>query len=297
METFLLLSLVRVDMEFRNMHLVMVRLAPPLTVAQVREKHTRQSLSLRHLSGSVPKEKIDTSSSKRRAPLDGDFVPVADENESCSYGPNGDPNELARPPLTSHTDKDSVSTPTSPQEKIRKLHALIEKSPDDVDAWLKLVRVQRELLGDTNFLQHPTMENTLAQMELSVIQRALDASRSNVKSMPLLLTKLKILADRGLWPDEKIQQEWQTLLTHSAWDTDELIQLWLGYVAFRRSSATQFRLDDVARVYADAVQAITQQLRTCPTSDTVSLEKCRLDLIFDMCQMLQSAGTPRSLLT
>lgn len=95
---------------------------------------------------------------------------------------------------------------TSAQEEIRFLQVQISKHPDDVSAWMKLVDAQILLFDKANIADASLVESTLAQMKLSVLEKAFQASDQNKDSITLRVAQLHIATEGGIWAQEKIQQ-------------------------------------------------------------------------------------------
>lgn len=213
-----------------------------------------------------------------------DYVPVA---EPSSYAPYRDPYRGTRTP-SADTYEGPVFSLTSPQEDIRALHARIDVHLDDVDAWLRLVDAQARLLGDVDYLTNSSMETTLAQMKLAVLERAIHAAESNKDSLPLLLTRLRVASAGGIWPDDQVLQTWQELLSRSGNSLEDTLLLWRNYLSFRKSSCAQ--VDELIQVYHEAVATAAELAETCTVSQAQHIEHFRIDTVLEFSRVLQSAG-------
>lgn len=178
---------------------------------------------------------------------------------------------------------------TSAQEEIRFLQVQISKHPDDVSAWMKLVDAQILLFDKANIADASLVESTLAQMKLSVLEKAFQASDQNKDSITLRVAQLHIATEGGIWAQEKIQQGWRHLLGLSSLNSGELMLLWRNHLFFLKTNASNFQMDRLLDAYHDAIAAITKRMEIDP-EHVHPMEKFRVDVTLDLCRILQSAG-------
>lgn len=186
----------------------------------------------------------------------------------------------------------------SPQEQSKRLHERLAKEPRDIAAWFALAQLQARLLGETQSTLHSKVnEATLANMQLAVLERAMEATKANANSLSLQLARLHIAVTAGIWTSERLESRWRSLLQdhipeHSC-TYAEYMQLWWSYLHFRKCDWSTFALDDLLGIYAEAMEAIRGNAHRC--ADQHEVHRHHVMLMQDWCNVLRKAGTCNNL--
>lgn len=210
------------------------------------------------------------------------YVDIDEENntESQDYITVGSGSQKNEPPTISFSAE-------SFQERSRLLHERINKNTNDVNAWLELVHLQWSFIGADTGTLDSSRETTLAHMEMAVLDRALNANPSNRLSLPLVLEHIKVASNSGLWDVQKVNERWHEVLTWTTHSLESLVTVWYAFLDYRKSTSSQFRVDDTLKLYSDALHAINTAAKK---SESQLLDIYRLDLIKSLSQLLQCAG-------
>ncbi|EHA18387.1 hypothetical protein ASPNIDRAFT_177749 [Aspergillus niger ATCC 1015] len=141
----------------------------------------------------------------------------------------------------SGTDSDREGGRSDPDQEIKQRNAEllrnVEKSPDDISAWLTLIDHQESLLrgseresGSLTYAE----KMGLADIKLSLYEKALKKVGSSPAKDRLLLGLLEEGAK--LWDTKKLSAQWQTILKSNS----EYISLWIRYLDFRQTEFLGF---------------------------------------------------------
>lgn len=210
-----------------------------------------------------------------------------------------DPYQTESAPASDEPEK-ALFSHDSPQEQSRLLHARITKNASDVDAWISLAQLQRRLLGDTPSTSASSTEATIARMQLAVLDKAQAASAQNATKLPLQLTRLHTIGTAGLWPSDKVERAWRTVLDSYAGASDATVsgtaEVWWAYVQFRQGDWATFTYDATVEVYTEAIEAVSMTARW-EGADLVQVHTHQLSFLAAFCAFARSAGTSAQLTT
>jgi len=153
----------------------------------------------------------------------------------------------------------------------------LQQNPSDVDEWIRYSMSHRKALPDdrhplttTDSSRQPTTR-AAAEITLSILSRALEASPANHKSVRLHIAYLK--AAEAFWPPARVSSRWQNVLDQlSGKDgpntAENIMPLWLGYIDWREgqgfgemSGERPFKsgaggLDEIVDVYSGCLSQL-----------------------------------------
>ena len=203
------------------------------------------------------------------------------------------------PYRTTKTPKNGENPTESPlfahdsvQAQSRELHKRTQQDPSNLRAWFDLAELQARVMHpDPTTPLSRAEESSVARMQMAVLDRAEEASAQNKGAIPLVLGRLLVAANVGLWTSEKLNRTWRKVLEEYVGRNDaslrEYCRLWWLYVQFRKSDWASFTLDDMLGIFGEALTAPQQ---TMFVSDPGTVHAYQLDIVSELCSTLHSAG-------
>ncbi|WFC94413.1 hypothetical protein MBRA1_001043 [Malassezia brasiliensis] len=154
----------------------------------------------------------------------------------------------------------------------RKLHERTQQNPSDLGAWFDLAELQvRMVHTDPTTPLSRAEESSVARMQMAVLDRAEEASGQNRGAMPLVLGRLLLAANVGLWTSEKLNRAWRNVLEEYVGRSDaslhEYCRMWWLYVHFRKSDWASFALDEMVGIFEEALAAPQQTMFAADLDD------------------------------
>ncbi|WWC66161.1 uncharacterized protein I206_100062 [Kwoniella pini CBS 10737] len=150
------------------------------------------------------------------------------------------------------------------EEEVRKetiaIEGFLREHPDNIERWIDYSRLHLKLSPESsNQNQSERSNKTRAEAEvtLSILSRALDASEKNFNSSKLHLAYLK--AAEEFWAIEKVTNRWKNVLRELGERGNseiEMMDLWLGYIAWREGHGFAGQgggVDEVVEVYEECI--------------------------------------------
>ncbi|EIW86838.1 hypothetical protein CONPUDRAFT_134183 [Coniophora puteana RWD-64-598 SS2] len=157
---------------------------------------------------------------------------------------------------------------TATQLAIKCLEDELLLSPSSESCWLSLVSHSLSLVPTTtkNGLR------TRAEIKVSILMRALQASRSNANNRVLRLNYLR--AGQQVWHESKLRAEWESALQIGG------IDLWMAWLEWRLHLAK----DSISGIVQDATRVLTA------LGDDESAELSKLRVMWRVALAFQQAG-------
>lgn len=197
------------------------------------------------------------------------------------------------------------------REELVTLDNQTRSQPADISAWLKLAHLQAKVLeAEASWNSSSIAERSgapmnnlfrldrrgLADVQLSIIDKALQAHPKNRQSIRLRLGRLQHVVANGLWDLDEIRSEWHRLLatfdgkgTQSDQATaQEAVTVWTQYAVWSCSCNGQSILD----IEAVLSTAFERLLGLSETSSGPIALKALVHLQILFCRILRGAGYP-----
>jgi hypothetical protein len=134
------------------------------------------------------------------------------------------------------------------------LTRMSNEKPHELSVWLELIEHQAALFGGTDFAIHTlsTVElRNLADIRISIYEKALQNIGVDVDARAIFWVGL--LKEGGLiWESKKLASKWQEALqAHPS-----ALKLWIAYLDFIQTSATEFRYERCKSEYASCLDIL-----------------------------------------
>lgn len=149
------------------------------------------------------------------------------------------------------------------RQEARLLNAYLAEHAEDVDGWLRLMRLQEHLVP-----HEARSSAAVARVKVAVLERALEYP-PNTASVPLMLERMRLLANYGLRTGAEIHSEWRQIIGGSS--PHNAADFWLAYLEFCRADWHTFELDAVLEVHAEAVRDLERSVHADDARTKVSL--------------------------
>lgn len=221
------------------------------------------------------------------------YVELERPKEASTLQAYRDPYRTTKTPKSRGKLTDApVFAQDSVQALSRKLHERTQQNPSDIRAWFDLAELQALMVhADPTTPLSRAEESSVARMQMAVLDRAEEASEHNKGAMPLVLGRLLLAANVGLWTSEKLNRAWRNVLEEYVGRRDaslrEYCRLWWLYVHFRKSDWASFALDDMLGIFEEALAAPQQ---TMFAADLDIVHAFQLHIVSELCSTLRSAG-------
>lgn len=173
-------------------------------------------------------------------------------------------------------DEDAKAPPPpldGTRQEARLLNAHLAEHPEDVNGWLRLMRLQEHLVP-----REAHSIAAVARVKVAVLERALEYP-PNAASLPLTLERMRLLANYGLRTGAELHAEWRQIIGGSS--SHNAADLWLAYLEFCRTDWHTFELDAVLEAHAEAVRDLER---------SVHADDARTKVCLGAALMLQGAG-------
>lgn len=127
-------------------------------------------------------------------------------------------------------DEEGQRTLTAEQESIKNIESILSRSPDDEDAWLRLLDLSiRSISPRSKRAMHAR-----ADISVSILERAINSHPNNKTSPRLRLLHVEFGSE--FWPHERIDKEWNDVL--SSFDAPSMVSwkrctVWMAYLEWR----------------------------------------------------------------
>lgn len=156
-------------------------------------------------------------------------------------------------------DNDTLSPQEELKSRLRNLDNRVRADPSDTTSWLSLVHIQKELIEMTvrqdksksNRREEYSVQRSIAEVQLSVHDRALLAHPSNATCIPLIMAKLDVAASSGAWDARRLEREWKQAIASCASDWETTATMWNSYLTWKISDSVTFTFRGILEVFAD----------------------------------------------
>lgn len=197
------------------------------------------------------------------------------------------------------------------QREAKALDERTRRQPTDTDAWLRLAQLQADLLHvsttktraySKSHSESEKQQRAIAEVQISVLERALHADHRNASSTSLRTARLKITSKYSLWDHHTIEKEWFN-------EMDRARKILSDPVVSHASHAKGFVDACLSwlrwEMEEDGVSSVTKSLATCgrvieafkaayfstPHSTTKEvLEQAYLGVLKDVVKVFDEAG-------
>lgn len=143
------------------------------------------------------------------------------------------------------------------QQKTMELSRAVHEHPQDIEAWLALVKHQDGVLVTKDgTIREPTNAERygLTDVKISLYEAALSKNTSNPRCDRLVIG----LMEEGskVWDSKKLASQWRSVLKEHA----QFPNLWIKYLNFEQSNFLTFTYDQCKSVYSECVRITRTQL-------------------------------------
>ncbi|XP_070578524.1 LOW QUALITY PROTEIN: nuclear exosome regulator NRDE2-like [Ptychodera flava] len=165
------------------------------------------------------------------------------------------------------------------------------ENPNDIKAWLELVKFQDEVVRRGVFGMDETPEGerkkktdlAVAEKKIAILEKAVE---KNPNSIELKIEHLELCKE--CWTSAKIHEHWQQMAFQHP--NDPL--LWQQYLMFSQSSFSSFTFNKIIKLYGKCLSTLSsivegtfQSHKPLPYT-----EQYMLDLFVQQCEVLRQAG-------
>jgi hypothetical protein len=177
--------------------------------------------------------------------------------------------------------------------RLREADQRTRSQPAEIRAWLALADLQQQVVGGGSYLQGQSSKErgsaarkTIAEVQLSVLDKAQRAHADNAASVLLGLARLQVAISGSLWDDVKVEPGFRRLLDskldrHTGDGLRQAQAVWAQYLAWKPTSASA-TLTDISDSYAEALRFIAT------FGSANAIEFC-FSLQLRLCELLQRA--------
>ncbi|WWC86471.1 uncharacterized protein L201_001348 [Kwoniella dendrophila CBS 6074] len=241
--------------------------------------------------------------------VDFEIQPVRrDENDLPAYRDISKP-QAEEDDFEHESIQNAIGSYTTLEEEVRKktieTEEYLRSNPNDIDKWIEYSQLHLRLSPDrltyndniSSSDQSKSKTKSEAEITLSILSKALDASINNFNSVQLHLAYLK--AAEHFWPKEKVTSRWKNVLSELSEKNKgkhdiqiEMMDLWLNYISWCEGqgfskSGDQNGVDEVIEVYEECIG----NLKNSSTyGDIQAREENLVYLFLRACLFIKEAG-------
>lgn len=167
------------------------------------------------------------------------------------------------------------------QRKTVELSRAVHDRPQDIDAWLALIKHQDGALDakeSTTRALTNAEKHGLADVKISIYETALSKNTTNPERDRLVIG----LMEEGsiIWDTKKLANRWRSILKEHA----QFPNLWIKYLDFEQSNFLTFTYDQCKSVYAECLRiTATQSLDT-------NRDQLRVYILLRLTSFMKDAG-------
>ena len=157
--------------------------------------------------------------------------------------------------------------------------------PQDIEAWMKLIDFQRDVLGyGTGELSH-AKTRTLADIRISIYEQALVVMKDSGARAQLTLGMLEEGA--RFWESKKLSSQWEQALRVFSSDAD----IWTAYLSFIQSSHAEFRYERCRDEYVKCLGILAKAVRDARgTTQAKKTSRILVYVFLRLTSMMRDAG-------
>jgi hypothetical protein len=169
------------------------------------------------------------------------------------------------------------------QQKTVELSRAVHDRPQDIEAWLALIKHQDSVLdtGD-GATKAPTSAEKygLADVKISIYETALSKNASNPERDRLVTG----LMEEGskIWDSKKLANQWRVILKENA----HVSKLWIKYLDFEQSNFLTFTYNQCKSVYAECLRVLATQALDRKQ------DELRIYVLLRLTRFMKDAGYP-----
>ena len=240
-----------------------VRVVPDATAIQTRDAELQRDFLAFDAHGRRKRRRIEAQES---------FHVAAHDRSSASQQKSGERDILSQrrnlsesDSAESHSDSRSDSSQDDSFDRFRKdarqqktleLSRAVHDRPQDIEAWLTLIRHQDVVLDEKDgTTRAPTNAEkfALADVKISIYETALSKNASNLERDRLIIG----LMEEGskIWDAKKLANQWRSVLQ----ENPVFSNLWIKYLDFQQSNFLTFTYDQCKSVYAKCLNIAATQ--------------------------------------
>ncbi|KAL1962181.1 hypothetical protein VTN77DRAFT_527 [Rasamsonia byssochlamydoides] len=137
------------------------------------------------------------------------------------------------------------------RQRNSELSRRVEDHPQDIDAWLQLIKHQDTLIagsGDEARQLTAAEKRSLADIKLSLYEKAIKKVGAHAAKDRLLLGFLEEGAK--LWDFKKLSEQWHAVLKHNP----GFMSLWMKYLDFRQTEFLDFTYERCKAIFVDCMK-------------------------------------------
>ncbi|TLS29563.1 hypothetical protein PpBr36_00393 [Pyricularia pennisetigena] len=258
------------------------------------------------------------------APEEIDFLPITNPNKrkrgqddedrhDGRFGPNGSPLRMSglQPSEQGASDNETTSDEdqmldvdddddndqTEGQEQLQdtkkrliELSRRVKEHPEDVDAWLALIKLQETRLHfDANEAENETFSRGVAEVKLSMFDSALKHSQSEVDRERLLLGVMR--EGRHIWTPKVLTKRWELICK----EHPRSFLLWRAYLDHLMTDVASFGVDEIRGFFQRRLDFLRAEMylaasKASATQELVNLCEQSLYVFLRVTRYLQDSG-------
>lgn len=219
---------------------------------------------------------LNSSGGRKRRRLQGASMNDDDQRDYRSINPAVGSDQDLSSDLEEISDSDlrqgdEVNLDDNDEARMRQieLSKQVQEHPDDLDAWLKLIDHQDELIatvgGDRKRKFTVAETQSVADIKLSMYGKALAKLRTDTPRDRLLLGML----DEGskIWDTKKLSKKWRDALK----EYPQYISLWTKYLDFQQTQFIDFTYDQCRSIFTNSLKISSGSDLGKPENDNIKL--------------------------
>lgn len=153
------------------------------------------------------------------------------------------------------------------RQKTADLSRKVEQYPHDIDAWIALIEHQDTLIGAGDGHRRATNAEirSTADIKIHMYEKALEKARSLPDRERLLLGLMS--EGSKVWEIKAQSEKWEQISK----DNIESLVLWKSYVAFKQTTFSTFRYEEVKEVFVKRIKLLTAAISSAGPEKDESL--------------------------
>ncbi|TLD23137.1 hypothetical protein PspLS_07366 [Pyricularia sp. CBS 133598] len=176
------------------------------------------------------------------------------------------------------------------KKRLIELSRRVKEHPEDVDAWLALIKLQETRLHlDTNEAENETFSRGVAEVKLSMFESALKHSQSEVDRERLLLGLMR--EGRHIWAPKVLTKRWESTYK----EHPRSFLLWRAYLDHLMTDVASFGFDEIRGFFQRRLDFLKAEMylatsKAPATQEVVSLCEQSIYVFLRVTRYLRDSG-------
>ncbi|TLD14394.1 uncharacterized protein PgNI_04690 [Pyricularia grisea] len=157
------------------------------------------------------------------------------------------------------------------KKRLIELSRRVKEHPEDVDAWLALIKLQETRLHfDANEAENESFSRGVAEVKLSMFESALKHSRSEVDRERLLLGLMR--EGRHIWAPKVLTKRWESIYK----EHPRSFLLWRAYLDHLMTDVASFGFDEIRGFFQRRLDFLRAEMYLATSKESATQEVINL---------------------